>query len=277
MSIAIVGRVAGHFNSNDGTWHFLGSAYHVAIHLAQSIDPLRIFVFAPFGVDDAGNAFRNALREHGIQVFRLPVTHTPLVTYDDANHEKWELFDYDEELIPQVLDEFRPIFSQISLGMLDLDVPAVIQALFAYTPSLSWVGKPGSEDFPAICRQVAPHLFAAKLNKEESSLLAEFPIIDVSDCVIAEERLKKLGIRRAFLTLGKDGVYYYDEHGNGYLKSQATTKRKVKEAGDAFMAGVLYGMLITKDMAILAKQGIEKSAALLNAMAIRSFKEGNGV
>lgn len=277
MSIAIVGRVAGHFNSKDGTWRFLGSAYHVAIHLAQSIDPLRILVFAPFGLDEAGHAFRNSLRDLGIQVFRLPVTHTPLVTYDEHNFEKWELFDYDEELTPEAFHEFIPIMTQLSVGMLDLDVPTVVQALFALTPAMSWVGKPSSDDFPAVCRQVAPHLFAAKLNKEESSLLAEFPIIDVSDCVIAEERLKKLGLRRAFLTLGKDGVYYYDEHGNGYLKSQAITKRKVKEAGDAFMAGVLYGMLMTKDMAILAKQGIEKSAALLNAMAVRSFKEGNGV
>jgi fructose-1-phosphate kinase PfkB-like protein len=97
-----------------------------------------------------------------------------------------------------------------------------------------------------------------KGNRKEIETLTNIQISNISDCAVAAERLKVFGVKRAFITLDKDGVYYFDELKQGHLNSEIVTKKEIVGAGDIFLSGVIYALRITQDIEILADYGIRQ-------------------
>lgn len=92
-----------------------------------------------------------------------------------------------------------------------------------------------------------------KLNRHEAEYLSGINIEDTHGLKKAINYFITKGVERVFITLGKEGVYY----GEGdYTNSYKPPKIKVTNAtgaGDAFMAGVVYGNLYEKDIDEIAK------------------------
>jgi pseudouridine kinase len=59
----------------------------------------------------------------------------------------------------------------------------------------------------------------------------------------AGERFISAGVRRVFITLGKDGIYYRDRDRSFFTPIRYVKPVNTSGGGDAFMAGVLYGSL----------------------------------
>ncbi|GMQ63065.1 carbohydrate kinase [Vallitalea maricola] len=103
-----------------------------------------------------------------------------------------------------------------------------------------------------------------KLNKHEAEFLSDIKIEDAHGLKKAVDYFIDKGVKRVFITLGEKGVYY----GEGdYTNSYKAPKIKVVNAtgaGDAFMAGVVYGNLYDK--------GIDEIAKCSTAAAILALK-----
>jgi pseudouridine kinase len=80
-----------------------------------------------------------------------------------------------------------------------------------------------------------------KCNALEASYLSDIEINDRLSLELASLELIKQGLSNIFITLGKDGVYYQNKETKGYLPSYAYTIKNATGAGDAFMAGIIYG------------------------------------
>ncbi|MCT4688577.1 carbohydrate kinase [Vallitalea sp.] len=92
-----------------------------------------------------------------------------------------------------------------------------------------------------------------KLNKHEAEFLSGIKIEDAFGIKKAVNYFIDKGVKRVFITLGDKGVYYGE--GN-YTNTYKPPKIKVVNttgAGDAFMAGIVYGILYEKDIDEIAK------------------------
>lgn len=100
-----------------------------------------------------------------------------------------------------------------------------------------------------------------KLNRHEASYLSDIQIIDDNGLKKAYEYFIGKGVKKVFITLGEEGVFYGEE---GYYSTYKAPRMKVENAtgaGDAFMSGIVYGELYGKDIDDTAK--FSTAAALL--------------
>jgi len=82
-----------------------------------------------------------------------------------------------------------------------------------------------------------------KMNKLEAEFLSDIKISDKSDLEIISLWFLDQGVKRVFITLGREGVFYRDSHAYGSFKPTEAEIKNATGAGDAFMAGLVYGSL----------------------------------
>ena len=82
-----------------------------------------------------------------------------------------------------------------------------------------------------------------KLNKLEAAYLSDIKITGQESLSAAAISILKQGVKRVFITLGEDGVYYREGDLTGTFRLKAEKVVNATGAGDAFMAGTIYAFL----------------------------------
>lgn len=82
-----------------------------------------------------------------------------------------------------------------------------------------------------------------KMNRLEAEFLSGIRINDESDLDKASLWFLTQGIKRVFITLGSNGAFYRDSKIVVNYKPQKAEIKNATGAGDAFMAGIIYGTL----------------------------------
>ncbi|SKC49535.1 pseudouridine kinase [Maledivibacter halophilus] len=82
-----------------------------------------------------------------------------------------------------------------------------------------------------------------KPNRLEAEELTGIRIDGEKDIKKAIKYFLDSGVRRVFISLGKDGIYYGDNQNTGYIKPQEIKIINATGAGDAFTAGLVYSYL----------------------------------
>lgn len=82
-----------------------------------------------------------------------------------------------------------------------------------------------------------------KPNRIEAEELTGIKINNNGDVEKAIKYFLDSGVKRVFISLGKDGVYYGDRENTGYLPPQKIKMINATGAGDAFIAGLVYSYL----------------------------------
>jgi pseudouridine kinase len=103
-------------------------------------------------------------------------------------------------------------------------------------------------------RGVLPRLYAVKSNLGELAALTGREIRSDGDLRDAGADLLAAGVRRVFVTMGRDGACCIDESGVTRMPGFPAEVRSVTGAGDAFCAAVAYGLyreLPTEDILLL--------------------------
>ncbi len=90
-------------------------------------------------------------------------------------------------------------------------------------------------------KSILDRLHILKCNALEAELLSNIKVEYESDYEKIVAHFLELGIKKVFITLGMDGVAYGDENEIYIDKNNIITPVNTNGAGDAFMAGVLYG------------------------------------
>lgn len=84
-----------------------------------------------------------------------------------------------------------------------------------------------------------------KPNRAELENLSGIKINDNDDLYKACNKLLKKGLKKIFVSLGKEGILYMDSDGNRIKKKHKVVKKMVNAsgAGDAVMASIIYGAM----------------------------------
>ena len=97
-------------------------------------------------------------------------------------------------------------------------------------------------------RNLTGKVHTLKMNRLEAEFLSEIEIEGISDMEKASSWFLDQGVKRVFITLAHNGVYFRDSLRSGNFKPPKANIRNATGAGDAFMAGIVYGSLKGYDL-----------------------------
>lgn len=163
------------------------------------------------------------------------------------------------ELTPGRLDPIA--FSGARAAVVDTNLPpATVARVAELAGSVPLVLDPVSVVKAEAARPVLGRLAALKANLMEAEALA-----GVSGAERAASALLKMGVQCVFVTMGPDGVWCASERESFEAPTRSVTIRNATGAGDAFTAGVAWGMACG-----LSLRDTADIAVTLSAIALES-------
>ena len=108
-----------------------------------------------------------------------------------------------------------------------------------------------------------------KPNRLEAEILTGIPVKTEDDLDKAAEVFLEKGVKRVFISLGEDGVFYSDGSVKRHIKAQKVKAVNATGAGDAFMAALAYCYCNDID--------IDKSAKMATAASIIAISHENTI
>jgi len=112
-------------------------------------------------------------------------------------------------------------------------------------------------------KDIIGYFHTIKPNRMEAEVLSGISIENRDDLISAGEYFLNKGVKRVFITLGSDGVFYCDGSKTGFLKGPEVKVVNATGAGDAFMAALAYGYIEDADVEESARMGIAGSILAL--------------
>lgn len=92
-------------------------------------------------------------------------------------------------------------------------------------------------------KSITGQFYCLKMNQLEAGFLADTVIRNDHDLTMAADRFMAMGVRKLYITLGAEGVYYSQEGMRGRVEAPLVKPVNATGAGDAFTAAVVYGEL----------------------------------
>lgn len=160
-------------------------------------------------------------------------------------------------------ESWVPLIKQATLIVVDLFRPDWIRQIVQINPHAALILEGSSWNLPWATRHVGHWATLLKINRLQAADIVGFPIFTVEDMIAAQMHLKSLGVTRGIITLTKEGAFYFDPNSEGLQPARVLTRKSFPLSGDAFLAGVIYAFRVTRDMAIITNQGLEKSGSYI--------------
>lgn len=127
-------------------------------------------------------------------------------------------------------------------------------------------------------------IYAIKPNRFEAEILSDVEIVDEKSLNQAVDVLLEKGVKNVYISMGEEGVYFANAKERDWVKPKACEVVNATGAGDAFMAGVVYGDLqemsaresvaYGQAMAMLALTSEETISSKVNALSVKEIVEG---
>lgn len=112
-------------------------------------------------------------------------------------------------------------------------------------------------------KDIIGYFHTIKPNRLEAEILSGIEIKDEKNLIKASEYFLAKGVKRVYITLGSQGVFYNDGKNIGHLKGPEVEVVNTTGAGDAFVAALIYGYMKGYDIEECAKMGIASSILAL--------------
>ncbi|HSH35185.1 carbohydrate kinase family protein [Schnuerera sp.] len=112
-------------------------------------------------------------------------------------------------------------------------------------------------------KDILGNFHTIKPNKLEAEILSGIEIVDKKDLKKVATYFLDMGVKRVFITLGEDGIYYLDKQNEVYMKVPEISTINATGAGDAFMAGLAYSYFNGLDIESTLKIAIGASLMTL--------------
>lgn len=255
-NVDIKGRVSAElvsYTSNPGVIEISmgGVARNIAENLARLSVPVSLITAV--GEDEYGKKLIDDAKSVGINTdYILTLPDVPSSMYLAIIDEKGDLaiglsqMDVLDYITPEYLSHCLGNLGHVGMFVLDADIPSLtIEYILEYaqTRKIPVCIEPVSV---AKAKKVISLLDRVTLitpNKEEAETLVGVTIKDKASLVEAGERLLTKGVCVALISLGKDGAYLASRDESFFLPSMATKIVDSTGAGDAMVAGMIYGLL----------------------------------
>ena len=243
---AIIGR-----DSNPGKIEFCpgGVSRNIAENLARL--GIRTELISAIGDDPNGSLILDSCKSAGIgSDYSLIMSDTVSSVYmaimDNTKDMALALSDMSisENITVQFLETKYRILSKAAAIVFDtcLSTDAMDYILNNFKDIVIFVD-PVSVGKAKALKPLISKVHTLKMNKLEAEFLAETRITDKSDLVKTSKWFLEQGVKRIFITLGSEGVYYKDSDKYGDYKPVKADIKNATGAGDAFMAGLVFGTL----------------------------------
>jgi len=224
----------------------------VARNIAENMTHLGLgaLLFTALGEDNEGDQVILHSRDQGIDmshVLRLSnVGTSAYLTILDCNGEMivaladMDAIDYVDE---KYLKQFETLLAKSQAIVIDANLsPAALEYLFLhYGAEKALFVDPVSAAKVNKLEPYLPYIHTFKPNRLEAEVLLGYPIKEAVDYEGAIKTLRKRGIQNVVISDGANGVYYGNGFVQGYLPSLPAAVVNATGAGDAFMAGLVYG------------------------------------
>ena len=214
----------------------------------------RVSLFSIVGKDAAGDSVLRELRTSGVDVSSLRRSADyPTASYTAVLEANGHLFlgladmAIFEQLDPEWADSIAALIARSQIWVVDANLPAatVQRLLKTHKGSARVIADPVSVAKSARLRPVLDAVDVLFPDREESAELSGQPVKTRSDVAKAASEIRGLGVGTVVVTLGADGLYLDSGGGGRFMPAMAPEKvRDVTGAGDALVAGYVYGMLV---------------------------------
>ena len=239
-----------------------------------------VAMLSVIGDDQMGLAAKRELESLGvdtscIQVLEGESSAIYLSILDDRKDMELALCDMDiiEAITPEVLEANKDFLR--SSGMVALD-GNLSESLMEYATDML-AGVPLFYDPVSASKAVKAKKFigrfhSIKPNIMEAEILTGMKIESEDDIRKAGQWFMDAGVKRVFITLNKDGVYYRDEEGEGFIRPEEGLKVvSATGAGDSFSATIMLGFVNGRSTEETARMGMAASSiAMESARAVNT-------
>ena len=214
-------------------------------------------LFSIVGQDPAGDALLRELESVGVNVsavvrsVRYPTASYTAVLEEDGQLvvglADMAIFD---ELDASWADSIAPSLVQSAIRVLDTNLPAATleRLLHTHKGNAIVLADPVSVAKSARLRAVLDAVDVLFPDREEAAELSGHAVRTRHEVVEAADKIRKLGVGTVIVTLGADGLYFDDGKARKFMPAIPAEKvRDVTGAGDALVAGYVYGLLLGGD------------------------------
>ena len=264
-------------DSNPG--EIVMSAGGVGRNIAENISKLNIHskILSYVGNDALGDFVVNKSSLSGVDTsFIKKHSHLPTSQYlsvlDDNNDMLVSISDMRiiEEMTIQDIDKWNLTIEQSSAIVVDTNIPIpVIESLTNKYSNIPLFLDPVSFAKTSKILKLIGRFHTVKPNRLETELISGVKITDNDSMLKAAKIIFDMGCKQIFITLGEDGVFYYDGENFGQYLHKGVNMISANGAGDAFTAGVVYGFL--------KLNGIKETAEFASAAAVIALRSANTI
>jgi pseudouridine kinase len=264
-------------DSNPG--EIVMSAGGVGRNIAENISKLNIHskILSYVGNDALGDFVVNKSSLSGVDTsFIKKHSHLPTSQYlsvlDDNNDMLVSISDMRiiEEMTIQDINKWNLTIEQSSAIVVDTNIPIpVIEYLTDKYSNIPLFLDPVSFAKTSKILKLIGRFHTVKPNRLETELISGVKITDNDTMLKAAKIIFDMGCKQIFITLGEDGVFYYDGENFGQYLHKGVNMISANGAGDAFTAGVVYGFL--------KLNGIKETAEFASAAAVIALRSANTI
>ncbi len=254
-------------DSNPGRVHITlgGVGRNIAHNMALLGVDTRLLT--AFGDDIHARRIAASCGELGIDVSRsLTVAGASTSTYLFISGPKGEMelavndMDIYRHMTPEFLASRGQLLSKAKLIVTDTNIPAASLLWLANNVKVPIFADPVSTVKAEKLRPTLDKLHTLKPNRMEAELLSGVAIRDKDSLYKAADELLNRGLKRVFISLGRDGVLAADHNEKIHVPIISGTMVNATGCGDAFMGAIAQAYLENADLRQTACAGLAAAA-----------------
>ncbi len=251
-NVDIQGKPEGHLLMEDSNPGFIQTSLGgVGRNIADNMSKFNLDtrLITAIGDDKEGAMVKDNARELSIDMDESIITtenRTSTYLYVLDEHGELVVAVSDMSIVEQLTPEyFKKLLIKIDHSPYTVIDANLLQGSIEYLAenlkSTRLVLDPVSITKAVRAKNVLSKFYAVKVNRTEAEVLTGLTLDSQEMMAKAGQKLVEYGVKRVFITLGGDGVYYQDcDH--GFFREAIKTKViNATGAGDAFTAAMIYG------------------------------------
>ncbi len=154
----------------------------------------------------------------------------------------------------EFIDSKKELIKNAKYVVVDSDNPKILSYILKnFSKETNFILDPVSAEKATWVKDMIKDFHTIKPNRHEAEILAGFPIKDTEDLIRASNYFLSLGIKKVYISLDSEGIFYNDGEKCGKVKALDVIVKNVTGAGDSFVAGIGHGYMNKLDEVDIVK------------------------
>ncbi len=204
------------------------------------------------GNDAHGKRVLDHAKAIGLDMEEALVVDAPTSTYLSVLNETRDMhvgiahMDILHRLDVAYIQKHASIIKNARFCVVDTNLPEILEYLVTQY-DVPFVLDTVSANKAVKAKYLLGHFHTIKTNKLEAEVLSGIAIHTEKDLQKVGRYFMEQGVQHSFITMGAEGVYYKTRNKEGIITSASVEMVSATGAGDAFAAGLVYGLCKQKE------------------------------